>query len=291
MNASRRLHPFRRRAALVLAAAVLTAVSQTNGAAAAPPGSETGSDAASVSVPEASAIEAAVGLAAGGIPSTAHEAYVRAAAASPAGCHIAWSLVAAIGRVESNHGRFAGAVLHSDGRSTPAIIGRALDGKGTALIRDTDGGRLDGDRNYDRAVGPMQFIPSTWRAYATDGDGDGRSDPFDIHDAGGAAAKYLCAAGRDLSSTAGKRRAVLAYNHSATYVATVLKLAAAYARKSPAILPTPPPEPASAVPGADPALPPALDEGPPSAAAPAPAPDAPAPDAPAPDAPAPDAQG
>ncbi|MCW2577861.1 MAG: hypothetical protein JWR66_3891, partial [Modestobacter sp.] len=233
-----------------------------------------GPDAPSRSTPPASGTGRASALAAGGIPSVALEAYVRAAAASPTSCHISWPLVAAIGRVESNHGRFAGAVLHADGRSTPPIIGIVLDGVGTALIQDTDGGRLDGDPVYDRAVGPMQFIPSTWKAYAGDGDGDGRRDPFDIADAAAATAKYLCAAGGDLSSVAGQTRAVLAYNHSDSYVATVLTLAARYAgTPPPPLLPTPPAEPVPTVPPANPAPPPAIDVGLSPAAGAAPAAD------------------
>jgi hypothetical protein len=224
-------------------------------ALAAPPG---GPDTASPAGLDASASGVASTLAADGFPSTALEAYVRAAVTGPASCHIAWPLVAAIGRVESNHGRFAGAVLHTDGRSTPPIIGIALDGVRTALIRDTDAGQLDGDPVYDRAVGPMQFIPSTWRTYAADGDGDGRSDPFDIHDAAAATAKYLCAAGGDLSSVAGQTRAVLAYNHSHSYVATVLTLAAMYAGTPPPQLRTPATEPLPTMPPANPAPPPAV---------------------------------
>jgi hypothetical protein len=224
-------------------------------ALAAPPG---GPDTASPAGLDASASGVASTLAADGFPSTALEAYVRAAVTGPASCHIAWPLVAAIGRVESNHGRFAGAVLHTDGRSTPPIIGIALDGVRTALIRDTDAGQLDGDPVFDRAVGPMQFIPSTWRTYAADGDGDGRSDPFDIHDATAATAKYLCAAGGDLSSVAGQTRAVLAYNHSHSYVATVLTLAAMYAGTPPPQLRTPATEPLPTMPPANPAPPPAV---------------------------------
>ena len=170
--------------------------------------------------------------------------------------------------MESNHGRFAGAVLGTDGRSTPPIIGIALDGTRSALIRDTDGGRLDGDRVYDRAVGPTQFIPSTWKTYASDGDGDGTSDPLDIDDAAAATAKYLCAAGGDLSSVAGQTRAVFAYNHSASYVATVLTLAATYAGTPPPVITTPSPEELPAMPPANPAPPPAISESLPTAAGP-----------------------
>ncbi|MCW2618234.1 MAG: uncharacterized protein JWR28_1383, partial [Modestobacter sp.] len=196
-------------------------------------------------------------LAASGIPSTALDAYTRAAAGVP-GCGIDWSLIAAIGRVESNHGRFAGATLHTDGLSAPPVIGIALTGVGTARILDTDGGRFDRDRVHDRAVGPMQFIPSTWARYAHDGNGDRVADPFNIYDAAAAAAEYLCAAGGDLSTAAGQARAVFAYNHSNAYVASVLTLAATYAGTPPPDIPTPEADPTPTVPPADPAGPPAI---------------------------------
>jgi membrane-bound lytic murein transglycosylase B len=191
-------------------------------------------------------------LAADGIPLTALQAYQSAAVrqnlADP-GCHLPWPLLAAIGRVESDHGRFGGAVLHTDGLSAPHVIGIPLDGHGTALIRDTDKGRLDGDRVYDRAVGPMQFIPSTWAAYAVDGNSDGVADPFNIFDATAAAARYLCTAGGDLATSEGQERAVLAYNHSAAYLTAVLHLEAIYAAGVPGLsVPIIPTSPLPAVP-------------------------------------------
>lgn len=171
-------------------------------------------------------------LAANGIPQVALNAYRVAAARidqALVNCRIDWSLIAAIGRVESDHGRFAGATLQADGTSAPPIIGPALDGHGFAFIGDTDQGRYDGDLTYDRAVGPMQFIPSTWASYSVDGNADGTASPLDINDAALGAAHYLCIAGGDLSTEAGKARAVLAYNHSDAYVAEVLALARGYA--------------------------------------------------------------
>jgi membrane-bound lytic murein transglycosylase B len=172
------------------------------------------------------------GLAANGIPNVVLNAYrvaaARMASAKPS-CGIDWSLLAGIGRVESNHGRYGGAVLNPDGTATPRILGPALDGVQFAYIADSDGGRYDGDTRYDRAMGPMQFIPTTWRAYAVDADGNGTTDPFDIDDVALAAANYLCTAGGDLRTDAGQRRAVFAYNHSDSYVNQVLALARAYA--------------------------------------------------------------
>lgn len=172
-------------------------------------------------------------LASNGIPSRAVQAYQRAATA--ADCGLPWTLIAAIGRVESNHGQFGGATLLSDGRSDPPIIGIPLDGRpGVAEIKDTDHGKWDGDTTFDRAVGPMQFIPSSWATFGVDGDGDGKADPFDIDDAAASAAKYLCrAGGGNLSSEASQRDAVYSYNRSTAYVDTVMALAAVYAGGAP----------------------------------------------------------
>jgi len=176
------------------------------------------------------------GLAANGIPNVALNAYRVAAArmATAKGeCGIDWSLLAGIGRIESNHGRYGGAVLGPDGSATPKILGPALDGGKFAYIGDSDNGMWDNDTSYDRAMGPMQFIPTTWRSYAIDADENGVTDPFNINDAALAAANYLCVAGGNLRTDAGQRRAVLAYNHSDEYVAEVLALARAYATGMP----------------------------------------------------------
>lgn len=176
------------------------------------------------------------GLAANGIPNVALNAYRVAAArmanAQP-GCGIDWALLAGIGREESDHGRFAGATLNADGTSTPRIFGIPLNGNGTERIADSDGGRIDGDTVFDRAAGPMQFIPSTWAAYGTDANGDGKADIFNVNDAALSAARYLCAAGGNLRTHAGQVAAVLAYNHSDEYLAQVLALADAYRRGIP----------------------------------------------------------
>jgi hypothetical protein len=135
------------------------------------------------------------------------DAYLRAAmdvSSAMPGCGIPWWLLAGIGRVESGHGTFSTSVLDPAGTASPPIIGIPLDGgNSTAVITDTDGGRLDFDTRHDRAVGPMQFIPSTWARYAADGNGDGIADPQNLYDAAHAAATYLCTAGGDLTADAG----------------------------------------------------------------------------------------
>ena len=135
--------------------------------------------------------------AATGIPARALLAYAAAnlqlRAEQPA-CALGWNTLAAIGLAESGHGTHGGSSIDADGVARPAILGIRLDGsQGTAAIRDTDNGVLDGDPVWDRAVGPMQFIPSTWAMDGADGNGDGIKDPQNIDDASLAAARYLCA--------------------------------------------------------------------------------------------------
>jgi hypothetical protein len=172
------------------------------------------------------------GLSRNGIPTAALKAYSRAqqvlAQVDP-GCHLPWTLVAAIGRVESNHGRFGGNALNSQGVAVPGIYGPRLDGVNTAKIADTDAGAFDGDGAFDRAVGPMQFIPGTWRAMGVDGDGDGVRNPQDIDDAAMSTAVYLCSGNTDLSNASDLNAAVLRYNHSQQYVDLVVSIAKAYA--------------------------------------------------------------
>lgn len=229
-----------------------------------------------------------------GIPVRALEAYRTAetlmGSADPA-CHLDWALVAAIGRVESNHARFGGNQLDTAGIAQPGIIGIALDGtNGTARITDSDNGLLDRDPTYDRAVGPMQFIPSTWRSAGADADGDGVKNPQDMADASTAAAIYLCSGPGDLSRPDDLRSAIWRYNASDSYVQMVTAIADAY-RQGVSALPASDLAPAAAAqstPGAAgsvsvPAAPAASG----GAAGAAPAPARPVPAGPAPSAPVP----
>ncbi|MBO0517868.1 lytic transglycosylase, partial [Streptomyces beijiangensis] len=90
------------------------------------------------------------------------------------GCHLPWQLLAAIGKVESGQAR--GGRVDAGGTTLSPILGPVLNGVGFANISDTDHGQYDGDSTHDRAVGPMQFIPSTWKTWGQDANGDGKKD-------------------------------------------------------------------------------------------------------------------
>jgi membrane-bound lytic murein transglycosylase B len=185
----------------------------------------------------ATATPAAWVIPAGGraaIPALTLRAY-REAAAWAAGfapdCRLSWTVLAGIGRIESNHGLFGGPATRfsAAGTVSPRITGPPLDGRGVARIPDSDGGRWDGDATWDRAVGPMQFIPTTWRSLGRDGNADRVADPNNLFDAAVSAAGYLCLSGDgDLGDPARLRQAVYAYNHSWPYVDAVLGWARLY---------------------------------------------------------------
>ncbi|ELT43183.1 lytic transglycosylase domain-containing protein [Arthrobacter nitrophenolicus] len=170
-----------------------------------------------------------------GIPERALRAYVAAAVTvkdTVPACGLGWNTLAAVGFIETGHGTYGGGVLTADGEVSRPIVGPVLDGAGFAAIADTDAGTLDGDARWDRAVGPMQFIPSTWRLVARDGNGDGVADPSNIDDAALSAAHYLCADGRDLTTSEGWTGAIYAYNQSDTYIRQVRDQATTYAAKA-----------------------------------------------------------
>ncbi|NEE21664.1 lytic transglycosylase domain-containing protein [Streptomyces sp. SID7499] len=159
-----------------------------------------------------------------GIPATVLDAYKKAETtlreAKP-GCNLPWQLLAAIGRVESGQAR--GGRVDAEGTTLKPILGPQLDGNGFALIKDTDDGAYDGNSSYDQAVGPMQFIPSTWAWAGRDGNGDGKKDPNNIYDAALAAGHYLCRNDWDLSQQSELDRAILSYNNSRDYLNLVMR--------------------------------------------------------------------
>nr|WP_243715660.1 lytic murein transglycosylase [Micromonospora sp. KC207] len=144
-------------------------------------------------------------------------------------CQLSWTTLAAIGYVESRHGQANGATLGQGGRALPEIIGDPLDGNGgRQRITDTDRGQYDRDTVYDRAIGPMQFIPTTWQEIGADADNDGRRDPHDLDDAALAAGNYLCKGGRNMTVPGDWWGAILSYNDVRRYAQDVFDKANAY---------------------------------------------------------------
>jgi len=170
-----------------------------------------------------------------GIGTVALEAYalasVRLVREQPS-CHVGWTTLAGIGAIESGHGTNSGSRLRADGTTSRPILGPALDGSsGMARIPSTgQSEKWHGDSRWDHAVGPMQFIPSTWRKWGSDGSHDGTSDPNNVFDAAYSAARYLCASGADLRTGEGWTQAIFSYNHSDDYVRSVVERANSYVK-------------------------------------------------------------
>ena len=135
-----------------------------------------------------------------------------------------WPILAGIAKVESNHA--IGHTITAGGDIRPKIYGVLLNGSGaggnTTAVADTDGGKWDGTATGERAVGPFQFLPSTWESIGKDGNGDKVTDPHNADDAALGAAVYLCGNGRDLTQRSQLKAAILQYNHSSEYVADVM---------------------------------------------------------------------
>ncbi|MFD7444060.1 NlpC/P60 family protein [Streptomyces sp. NPDC059909] len=135
-----------------------------------------------------------------------------------------WPILAGIAKVESQHA--VGRNISDHGDIRPKIYGVLLNGSGaggnTTVFPDTDGGRWDGTSRGERAVGPFQFLPSTWDGVGKDASGDKKADPHNADDAALGAAIYLCGSGRDLNKRAQLGSAIFQYNRSDEYVANVL---------------------------------------------------------------------
>ncbi|QIK66172.1 lytic transglycosylase domain-containing protein [Nocardioides sp. HDW12B] len=185
-------------------------------------------------------------LEAGTISDRALGSYVFAAQAmqkADPDCQVTWSMLAAIGRIESGHGTKDGAKLRNSGKADPAIRGAVLNGRGALpKVADTDEGRFDEDRRWDRAVGPMQLLPSTWSYVGVDGDGNGKRTPDDLDDAALAVGVYLCAAAdkagdtgkkadkaeKDAAADKGMQTALKWFNPSPAYSVLATRLEAEY---------------------------------------------------------------
>ncbi|MEU1034502.1 bifunctional lytic transglycosylase/C40 family peptidase [Streptomyces mirabilis] len=135
-----------------------------------------------------------------------------------------WPILAGIAKVESNHA--IGRTIADNGDIRPRIYGVLLNGSGaggnTTAIPDTDNGRWDGTASGERAVGPFQFLPSTWEGIGKDANGDKTADPHNADDAALGAAVHLCGNGRDLTKRSQLQAAILQYNHSTEYLSNVL---------------------------------------------------------------------
>ena len=138
----------------------------------------------------AAATSASSEVSVSGIPKSYLALYQAAATTCPG---LPWPVLAAIGQVESGHGSNTG----------PSSAG---------------------------AMGPMQFLPSTFAAYAVDGNGDGAADIWNPADAIYSAANYLCANGAGVGSRA-LYNALWHYNHADWYVQMVAGVAAGIARR------------------------------------------------------------
>ncbi len=180
------------------------------------------------------------------IPVAAIAAYQRAAAvlasAAPR-CNLDWSVLAAIGRIATDHGTSGGSRLDDKGISRPAVLGPALDGRqGRPKVKDTDAGRLDGRKRYDAAVGSMRLLPATWTLVAVDGDSDGQRNPQDVDDAALAAAVLLCGTERNLDRKQSFDQAVQQFHTAKGYPDLVRSVARYYVEHpgDPVVVPDPP---------------------------------------------------
>jgi hypothetical protein len=166
------------------------------------------------------------------IPTAALAAYQRAAAVinlADTRCHLDWELVAALGKVLTDHGREGGSELDDEGVSRPAVLGQRLSGRhGTTRVSDTDAGLFDRDTRFDRAVGPLLLLPAVWSVVNVDADADGRRNPQDVDDAALSAAVLLCAGPGDFRNASHVRSEIRRYHSGAGYTKSVLGVRAAY---------------------------------------------------------------
>src|SRR5699024_9752329 len=137
------------------------------------------------------------------IPQRALDAYAGAAlriAETRREGNLGWNTLAGVGWVETSHASNDDSELNALGVAEPLITGPLWDGsEGVMEVEDTDAGEYDDDEQWDRGVGPMQFLPETWETHAVDGNLDGEMDPQQIDDAVLTAGVYLCEHAEDLT--------------------------------------------------------------------------------------------
>lgn len=122
----------------------------------------------------------------------------RTMATAAPGCGLSWNLLAGIGRIEAS----------------PA--------GNPAAMRSV----------YTKSTGPKKVPTATWARFASDGDGDGKSDPLNPFDGALATARHLCSSGLNFHDQAQLLTALLRYNNSLAFAENVLGWAAAYAMGS-----------------------------------------------------------
>ena len=128
----------------------------------------------------------------------------------------------------------------------PFILGPPLDGTGvggntTPMPVGRWAGQWGLSGPWQQALGPMQFLPGTFEAWAIDGNRDGRLDPHNIGDAVATAADYLCGPEHQITD---ERAAIRRYNNSDAYIDQVLAWAATYSAAGTALAIGPVPSPA-----------------------------------------------
>ncbi|KAB2807170.1 hypothetical protein F9L07_27135 [Pimelobacter simplex] len=180
----------------------------------------------------------------GSAPPAAVLAYQRAATImdTASRCGLPWTVLAAVGRVESDHGRGPKGDhrVGRAGRVKPGYVAASLDGRGgRGELPDTDLGALDGDPRWDAPVGPLGLLPATWSRVAVDADNNGVRDPQDLDDAALAAAVLLCA-DQDLGTRRGLKASLAAFHPGDGFVPAVLAIARRYEKQA-AQVPAPPP--------------------------------------------------
>lgn len=138
-----------------------------------------------------------------------------------------WTVVAGIGKVESNHGRFGGSTVAENGDVFPPILGPVLDGSlpGTQPVPLAGPSPWHDHPSFDRALGPMQFLTDTFRRFGVDGNRDGIATPHNAIDAIYSAVRFLCGEDGEVTNL---RDAIFKYNRSEVYVNQVLDFASRY---------------------------------------------------------------